>query len=262
MNRNRIFIMLLIVLLLSSTIVNGQSTYIDKSKINKGVIQVNYKDRNKIGAVRITKGNINYDYFLTGNNYFPLQSGNGEYTISVLENIDGKRFKQISKETVNVKLENVNEVYLQSIQMINWNNKMNATKKAKELTKSAKNDREKIISIYEYIVNSISYDKLKASKIKSNYIPNVDETIRLQKGICYDYSSLFAAMLRSVDIHTKLVMGYKNDIREYHAWNQVYLEEENIWITIDTTYDAGLKNSKIVNNMIKSEKDYKIEKVY
>ena len=48
-------------------------------------------------------------------------------------------------------------------------------------------------------------------------------------------------MLRSVGVPTKLVMGRKNDIKEYHAWNQVYLADNNEWINIDTTYDAGLK---------------------
>ncbi len=44
-------------------------------------------------------------------------------------------------------------------------------------------------------------------------------------------------MLRSIDIPTKLVMGYKNDIEKYHAWNEVYLDGK--WINLDTTYDSA-----------------------
>jgi len=251
------------ILTLFTLSVNGQATsaYIDKSKVDNGVINVNYNSSKSV-AVRVSKGNTNYDYILNGNNTIPLQSGDGDYIISILENVEGKKFKQIAKETVTLKALNPNEVYLQSIQMINWNNEMNAIKKAKELTKNAKNDKEKATAIYNYIVNTISYDNDKASRTSSNYIPNIDSTLKAQKGICYDYASLTASMLRSVNVPTKLIMGYKNDIKEYHAWNQVYLQDTNEWITIDTTYDAGLKNGNTKVTMIKDIKEYKIEKQY
>ena len=43
------------------------------------------------------------------------------------------------------------------------------------------------------------------------------------KGICFDYASLMAALLRSQGIPTKLVVGYSGDA--YHAWISVYLDE-------------------------------------
>lgn len=81
-------------------------------------------------------------------------------------------------------------------------------------------------------------------------------------GICYDYSSLFGSMLRSLGIPTKLVMGRKDDIEAYHSWNEVYLEDENKWVTIDTTYDAGMKNNKIIKPMIKDINDFNVEKFF
>ena len=45
-------------------------------------------------------------------------------------------------------------------------------------------------------------------------------------------------MLRSQGIPTKLVKGYSDNVDGYHAWNEVYINEE--WITIDTTLDAVL----------------------
>ena len=79
-------------------------------------------------------------------------------------------------------------------------------------------------------------------------------------GICYDYAVLFAAMLRSVDIPTKLSMGYKSDINYYHAWNQVYLNGK--WVNIDTTYDAAYAQEDLSTSMIKDAKEYRIEKTY
>ena len=263
MLKKRIISLLLIVILSLSAVANGvqaANDYIDESKVNSGVIKVNYTS-SKGAAIRVSKGNINYDYLLNENNIFPLQLGNGQYTVSILENVDGNKYKQVSREVVTLNSNNANDVYLQSIQMINWNRDMDAIKKAEELVKNAKTDREKIQAIYNYVIN-ISYDYDKASKINSNYIPNIDDVLRLQRGICYDYASLFAGMLRSSGIPTKLVMGHKSDIIEYHAWNEVYLEDANEWIIIDTTYDAGLGNENAKSSMIKDASEYKVEKVY
>ncbi|MBU5314063.1 transglutaminase-like domain-containing protein [Tissierella carlieri] len=259
--KHRIILLLVITLLLFSAVAQAADDYIDKSQINSGVIKIN-NNNGKVGAVRVSKGSTSYDYILKGNDTIPLQLGNGEYTILVLESVGGNKFKQIAKETIALKSVDSNEIYLQSIQMINWNNDMDAIKKAKELTKNAKNDKEKVEVIYNYIITNISYDNDKASNLSSNYIPKIDETLKSQTGICYDYASLLAGMLRSVGVPTKLVMGRKNDIKEYHAWNQVYLADNNEWVNIDTTYDAGLKKGNAATTMIKDEKDYKIEKEY
>ncbi|WP_436756450.1 transglutaminase-like domain-containing protein, partial [Streptomyces sp. URMC 124] len=61
--------------------------------------------------------------------------------------------------------------------------------------------------IHEYIVDTIRYDKALASSELTDYLPDIDRTLSGKKGMCYDYASLFASMLRSVDIPTKLVMG-------------------------------------------------------
>ena len=67
-------------------------------------------------------------------------------------------------------------------------------------------------------------------------------------------------MLRSVDVPTKLIMGYKDDIESYHAWNEVYLDGQ--WMVMDTTYDAAYAQKDVPINMIKANKEYKIEKIY
>lgn len=84
--------------------------------------------------------------------------------------------------------------------------------------------------------------------------------MKSKSGICYDYASLFAGILRSQGIPAKLVKGYKSDLKEYHAWNEVLID--NKWIVIDTTYDAALKDSKTKVSMIKEKSEYKNLKVY
>ncbi|MGN7382731.1 transglutaminase-like domain-containing protein [Paenibacillus sp. SAFN-117] len=75
--------------------------------------------------------------------------------------------------------------------------------------------------------------------------------------MCYGYSSLFAAMLRSVGIPAKLVMGHSQYVTEYHAWNEVYLNNE--WVTIDTTIDSGKSNAAAV---YKNSDKYEAMRVY
>lgn len=262
-NKRIITLMLVVILALSSVVVQASAPNIDKSKLGSGIVSINYKSTKGVTtAVRIVKGDQKQDHVLNGDNSFPLQFGEGDYTITLLENVEGKKFRQVESEIVTLKSTNKNDVYLQSIQMISWNKDMNSVKKAEELTKNAKTDKEKVNAIYNYIVNNISYDNNKASSVKAGYVPSIDETLKSSQAICYDYSALFAGMLRSLDIPTKLVMGRNNDIKEYHAWNQVYLQDTNEWITIDTTYDAGMKKGDKVMTMMKDDKEYKVEKEY
>lgn len=88
----------------------------------------------------------------------------------------------------------------------------------------------------------------------------MEEILSCMSGICYDYSALFAGMLRSLGIPTKLVKGYKNDMREYHAWNEVLVGEN--WVIIDTTYDAALNSQKNKPNMYKSTSEYSKQREY
>ncbi|MDF2610554.1 MAG: transglutaminase-like enzyme putative cysteine protease [Lachnospiraceae bacterium] len=266
MYKKRILILLVLVILavnLPVKYIQAEASVIDSSNLNKGIITINYKPENNITTkVMIQKDKKSYTYTLSDNNVFPLQLGDGQYTISILEQVKENKYRQVEKETVQLKLSEENAVYLQSIQLIYWDSDMDAVKKAAKLTKNVKSDEDKIAAIYDYIVSNIRYDKVKASKVKSDYIPSIDDIFEDSKGICYDYSALFAAMLRSVGIPTKLVMGYKNDISEYHAWNQVYLEAEDKWVTIDTTYDAAFYDGKSSNDWIKDSGEYSIKKLY
>ncbi|WIV12344.1 transglutaminase-like domain-containing protein [Proteiniborus sp. MB09-C3] len=263
LKRNLVLFLLVISLLLLSTIAFASNSNIDKSQLENGLVTITYIPKKDVAAkVMITKGDIKYTYDIKANNSYPLQLGDGKYTVSILENVEGNKYRQVEKEEINLKLSDANKVFLQSNQIINWNENMEAMKKAKELAKNAKNDKEKVIAIYNFIINNISYDNDKAASVQAGYIPSIDIILKASKGICYDYATLFAAMLRSLDVPTKLVMGRKNDVEAYHAWNQVYLEDSKEWVTIDTTYDAALKKENAASSMIKDEKEYKIEKQY
>ncbi len=67
-----------------------------------------------------------------------------------------------------------------------------------------------------------------------------------------------AAMLRSVGVEVKVVTGHTPNVKEYHAWNQVYDSAKKKWYTIDATYDMCLYNAKSSKkySMFKPDKDY------
>ena len=69
-------------------------------------------------------------------------------------------------------------------------------------------------------------------------------------------------MLRSQDIPAKLIKGYTDLVKGYHAWNEVYLAEEDRWLVIDSTYDSGLKKKNRKFTMEKDSKKYHGTKEY
>ena len=79
------------------------------------------------------------------------------------------------------------------------------------------------------------------------------------KGICFDYASLTASMLRSQGIPTKVIFGYVSPDDLYHAWNMFYTEESgwvtvefavdpNDWNRLDLTFSAGGTDEKFIGD--------------
>ncbi|WFD11193.1 transglutaminase-like domain-containing protein [Tepidibacter hydrothermalis] len=234
----------------------------DLSNVNQGMIEVKYElNKNVKTKIMISHNGQNYYYdLLTSDENFPLQMGNGKYTVAICEQKEGKQYVVKNKESFEVNIKNEKEVYLNSNQVISWDDNNAAVELAKKLTEGINDDEEKVRIIHDYIVKNVQYDSEKYSSLDKKYLPNVDDILQSKKGICYDYASLFAVMLRSVDVPTKLVKGYKNDISVYHAWNEVYVN--NKWITADCSYDATLYSGNLETKIIKDSSQYKIEKVY
>ena len=233
-----------------------------KAELNEGRITVAYNVKANVKTkVMISKDKVNYTYNLNkSNETFPLQLGNGDYKVMVLEHVSDKSYKVVKQEIVTLNLKDDKVVYLNSVQNVQWTSASNAVQKAKELTKGKTTDEQKVKAIYDYITANIAYDNKLAASASTDYLPDIDRTLKTKKDICYGYSALFAAMLRSLDIPTKLVMGDSDYVDVYHAWNEVYLNGK--WVTIDTTVDAGFKQANKKTEMIKSSAKYKAAKQY
>ncbi|MBB6670518.1 transglutaminase-like domain-containing protein [Cohnella nanjingensis] len=238
------------------------STTIDQGLLDKGVIKVDYTPSNQAKAiVRISKDNATFDYALSQGAQYPLQLGNGSYTVLIAEAVSGSKYKVVSQDQIDLQMADETEVFKQSNPIIQWDETTKAVVKAKQLTKSAKTDKEKVKAVYGFVTKTFTYDEAKAKTVAPGYIPNLDKVYKASKGICYDFASTFAAMTRSVGIPTKLVIGKeKNHPDILHAWNEVYLQDQ--WVVVDTTYDAARVQAGQTPAIFKDAANYKGTKVY
>ena len=246
---------------------------IDYSNASEGYVMLKSSGAGKIKAYITAPNGINYQYDFESNGNFivcPLQGGNGNYTIQIMENVSGSSYRSLIKVETNVSIANANLPFLYPNYKVNFSSSSQCVNKAAELTRGMTADLHKIEAIYNYIVENIKYDKAKASSVQSGYNPNPDRALQEGKGICSDYSSLAAAMLRSQNIPVKMVEGNvaPNNVR--HAWNLIYTKEKGViaakiefngsWKIVDTTFGASLGSG--VDQYIGNGSSYTEDKCY
>lgn len=248
-------------MLLCAINVQASDIVIDTKDTMAGIVRVSYLGINKKIKIMIEKGSSVYYYDLKKNvEAFPLQLGRGYYTVSVLENVFENKYKLLTEKKFKADITEENTVFLKSVQPVIWNKDMEVIKFTDELTADIEGDEAIVQAIYDYVVSHISYDYDKSVNISPDYIPDIDEIFNNKSGICYDYSVLFAGMLRSRGIPAKLAKGYKSDITNYHAWNEVYINGK--WEIIDTTYDSYMRKNRTSCVMYKEKKEYEMSKEY
>ena len=184
--------------------------------------------------MQIVCGEDKYNYDLPNDGtatFFPLNMGNGTYTFRLMEQVGDSKYACIGSEDRDVTLKDEFQPYLRPNQMVNYNKSSDCIKKVKELAASCTTDADIAAAVYDYMVKNIQYDTEKAATVQNGYLPSPDETLKTGKGICFDYASLAAAMLRSEGIPCKLITGYVGE-ETYHAWNSFYVESEG-WITVE-----------------------------
>lgn len=258
----KVKMMLLWVVLLMVSISAVYADTIDTGSIDKGIVKISYTSTEKVAfRVMVTKGTqkIVYPFFADGRtDAFPLQLGNGTYSVALLKNVGDKRYVYVEQKSVELNLKDPNVVYLNSVQNVEWTTKDAPIVYGDKILSTYKKDSDKLNRAYSYMINSVDYDYDKIKTLTTEYIPNINSTYKSLKGICYDYSALLASMQRAQGIPTRLVKGYSKFVEGYHAWNEVYIDGE--WYIVDTTVDAGLVKGTTTPKMVKSSKDY--TKVY
>ena len=211
----------------------GERVMLDLSALEEGYVAVSATSDRRL-KFQVIQGEDTYNYDLSSDGVpgiFPLQSGDGSYRFRVMENVVDKKYAELYAAEAEVRLKDGFQPFLRPSTYVPYTRESDCVKKANELAKSASDEIDVVGAVYTYICGAVTYDRAKAESVKSGYLPDPDKTMETGKGICFDYASLAAAMLRSQGIPTKLIFGYVSPKDLYHAWNMFYTEESG-WVTV------------------------------
>ncbi len=215
---------------------NGVS--IDASHITDGYIMVRYTGKAAKAKVQITvpDGSV-YTYTLLGDSHetIPISSGSGKYQINVLEQAYDNMYALLFSADLEAQLSDAFKPFLYPNQYVWFTADSNVVELARQQSEQSSGDLDYVAHVYHYVIENIDYDTAKAETVSGGYVPDVDAVLAEGKGICFDYASLMAAMLRCQGIPTKLQVGYSG--QAYHAWISVYIEEAG-WIDKVIQFDG------------------------
>lgn len=169
---------------------------------------------------------------------FPLQCGDGTYTIKVMKNTSGNSYYELYVTSADVKLDDPLDPYLRPNAYADYSEDSDCVKTAAKMAGESGTESEFVDKVYQYICDKVKYDYDEAKTVQSGYVPDPDEVMETGKGICFDYASLAASMLRSQGIPTKIIFGYVAPDNLYHAWNMFYTEEKG-WTKVEFSVDPG-----------------------
>lgn len=236
---------------------------VDVSAVSQGYVAVAVFSDKRI-KLRVSLEGVNYDYDVANDgtpSIFPLQGGNGCYSFKIMEQVRDTTYVELYSIDSDVVMIDAFQPFLRPSAYSNYSADSECVKQAAELAAKEEDMLGVVGAIFDYICKNVSYDKEKAAAVAgtSGYMPDPDDTLCTGKGICFDYASLAAAMLRSQGIPTKIVFGYVSPGDFYHAWNMFYTEESGWvsvgydieaggWYRMDTTFSAAGKESDFVGD--------------
>lgn len=252
----------------------NERSAIDYSNTEDGYVMVRFTaDTGKQLKVQVNGPSITYTYDLSMGIWttFPLSDGDGNYKVTVYENISDSKYATVLSTSFPVTLNDEFAPFLRPNQYVDYSNAADTVAKAAELTDGVQDSLQKVAKIYEFVVTNLTYDTEKAASVKSGYLPVLDDVLARKKGICFDYAALMTGMLRSQGIPCKLVVGYADTA--YHAWVSVWTREEgwidkaiyfdgNSWQRMDPAFASSGGNSKAIREYIGDGSNYTAKFLY
>lgn len=225
----------------ASSAVGGNGALIDLSSLDQGCVSASATNQSRL-KFQVVNGSMSYNYDLPGDGTpitCPLNMGNGTYTFRVMQNTSGSNYVEIASASATVTSGTDLEPFLRPNVYCNYTQDSACVALARELAADAQNQGDVLRAVYTWISQNITYDESKAASLANatGYVPDPDATLSEGSGICFDYVSLGAAMLRSLGIPCKIITGYVSPDGIYHAWNMVYLDGS--WISAHVSVQAG-----------------------
>jgi transglutaminase-like putative cysteine protease len=113
----------------------------------------------------------------------------------------------------------------------------NIRKLAGEVTAGKKTDLEKARAIYDYVVNTMAYDKSGTGWGNGD----IKWACDAKRGNCTDFHALFIGLNRAVGIPAKVAIGFplppergQGEVGGYHCWAEFYLAGYG-WVPVDAS---------------------------
>lgn len=252
----------------------AENIVFDYSNAGKGYVSVDYSGTTRLKLL-LKLGSSQFDFDIypgRGVQYITLAQGSGTYTVEIYEMLDSGKFINSVNETFTANIADEITMFTYRNFYVEFGANSACVAKASEVCAGCTSALDKIAAVFRYVTDNITYDKQKAATVTSGYIPDPDKVLAAKTGICFDYASLTAAMLRSQGVPTRLITGYASP-NIYHAWNEVYTPETG-WITveiqldgtgfkrIDATFYASAANKQSFADYIANSSNYSNVYVY
>ena len=217
----------------------GGDVQVDLSCVSDGYFGVLANSDTRL-KLQVFKDDDTFTYDLESGvpQIFPLQSGDGTYTIKVMENVSGNSYYEKYSTSASVTLNDEFAPFVRPNAYADYSEDSDCVKEASKLAEGCSSESEFVGKVYDYICKKVDYDYKEAETVASGYVPDPDEVMDTGKGICFDYASLAASLLRSQGIPTKIIFGYVAPDNLYHAWNMFYTDEKG-WTTVEFSVDPG-----------------------
>ena len=192
---------------------------------------------NKKLKLKVSCGNNNIFHTITDSIVVPLTFGSGTYSFTLYQQLNGNKYAQKTVYRTKISLD-AKAYTLSANSYVNYNENSSFYILAQQLGN--------LDNIFEYLQTHFYYDFIEALTTASNAFttPDLEKCFKNKKGVCYNISALFTAMLRICGISAKLVVGYADG--SAHSW----VEVNNI------RYDI---TQKLIHTNIKN---YKSERYY
>lgn len=235
--------------------VSSNGAAIDSSHARDGYIVVScsgsrgYEEKKVKAIVTETSSGRTQQYVLPSNgnpSVLPLPMGSAEYSVSIYRQVSGERYCELASEKLHADMEGEGAPFSSSNAYCSYDeDDKELIELSLGLVEGCETEREAASALYGWVVENIFYDAGKAAELSgsSGYVPSPSEVLSERRGICLDYSSLFAAMCRICGISCRIVTGHVEPSGLYHAWNEVLVDGE--WKRLDPTFDAKGSEGKV-----------------
>lgn len=229
----------------------------DLSRLEEGLVLLRYtgtgEDRLKAQITRGEGTDYNYDLPNDGTwTPLTLTEGEGEYSLRVLENVEGDLYRPVFQCTLALEPADPLSPFRQANQYVSFTADSPLSVLARDLTGELETEEEKAGAIFAYVTEHLSYDEEKAAEVEPGYLPDPEAVLKEGKGICFDYAAVMAAMLRSQGVACRLAVGYAGEV--YHAW--VETPQEEGWRLWDPTFLSVNRGNQAVLDFVSQPENY------